>query len=68
MRARRLAGVCAVAVFALTFGRAWAACGNGVIEAGEECDDGSTQNGGTNSCCQANCLLSGKSPDVIVGP
>jgi len=67
MRARRLAGVCAVAVFALTFGRAWAACGNGVIEAGEECDDGSTQNGGTNSCCQANCLLSGKSPDVIVG-
>jgi hypothetical protein len=67
MRARRLAGVCAVAVFALTSGRAWAACGNAVIEAGEECDDGSSQNGGTNSCCQANCLLSGKAPDVIVG-
>jgi len=66
MRLGRWAGVCVVAIFALALGQAWAACGNGVIEAGEECDDGS-QNGGTNSCCQSNCLLSGKAPDVIVG-
>jgi hypothetical protein len=44
-----------------------AACGNGVVEAGEDCDDGSTENGGTNSCCTASCSFSGKSPDVIVG-
>jgi hypothetical protein len=47
---------------------AWAAtCGNAVVEAGEDCDDGSSQNGGTNSCCTAACTFSGKSPDVIVG-
>jgi hypothetical protein len=46
---------------------ALAACGNGVVEAGEDCDDGSSQNGGTNSCCTASCTFSGKSPDVIVG-
>ena len=40
---------------------------SGVVEAGEDCDDGSTQNGGTNSCCTASCTFSGKSPDVIVG-
>jgi hypothetical protein len=43
-----------------------AACGNGTVEAGEDCDDGS-QNGGTNSCCTSGCTFSGKSPDVIVG-
>ena len=68
MRLRRWAGVCVVVVFAVALGQAWAACGNAVIEAGEECDDGSTQNGGFNSCCQSNCLLNGsKAPDVIVG-
>ena len=46
---------------------ALAACGNSVVEAGEDCDDGSTENGGTNSCCTASCTFSGKSPDVIVG-
>jgi hypothetical protein len=46
---------------------ALAACGNGVVEAGEDCDDGSSQNGGTNSCCTATCTFSGRSPDVIVG-
>ena len=44
-----------------------AVCGNGTVEAGEDCDDGSTNNGGTNSCCTAACTFSGKSPDVIVG-
>ena len=44
-----------------------AACGNGVVEAGEDCDDGSTQNGGANSCCTTACTFSGESPDVIVG-
>jgi hypothetical protein len=44
-----------------------AVCGNSVVEAGEDCDDGSAQNGGTNSCCTAACTFSGKSPDVIVG-
>jgi hypothetical protein len=44
-----------------------AVCGNAVVESGEDCDDGSSQNGGTNSCCTAACTFSGKSPDVIVG-
>ncbi len=43
-----------------------AACGNGTIEPGEDCDDGS-QNGTTNSCCTSSCTFSGKAPDVIVG-
>ena len=46
---------------------AFAACGDGVLNAGEDCDDGSSQNGGTNSCCTSACTFSGKSPDVIVG-
>ena len=44
-----------------------AVCGNSVVEPGEDCDDGSSQNGGTNSCCTVACTFSGKSPDVIVG-
>jgi len=44
-----------------------AVCGNGTVEIGEDCDDGSSNNGGTNSCCTAACTFSGKSPDVIVG-
>ena len=44
----------------------WAACGDGVVDPGEDCDDGS-QNGSTNSCCTATCTFSGKTPDVIVG-
>ena len=47
--------------------RAFAACGNGVVESGEECDDGN-QNGSLNSCCQTNCAFNPlKAPDVIVG-
>jgi hypothetical protein len=44
-----------------------ATCGNAVVEAGEDCDDGSSQNGGINSCCTVACTFAGKSPDVIVG-
>jgi hypothetical protein len=44
-----------------------ATCGNAVVEVGEDCDDGSSQNGGTNSCCTVACTFSGKSPDVLVG-
>lgn len=44
-----------------------AACGNGVVETGEDCDDGSSQNGGANSCCTTGCTFSGETPDVIVG-
>jgi hypothetical protein len=51
----------------LTSPKAFAVCGNSAVEAGEDCDDGSTENGGTNSCCTASCTFSGKSPDVIVG-
>jgi hypothetical protein len=40
-------------------------CGNGIVEAGEECDDGS-QNGGGNSCCESWCVFTSKSPDLIV--
>jgi hypothetical protein len=43
-----------------------AACGNGVVETGEDCDDGSA-NGNVNSCCTTSCKFSGESPDVIVG-
>ena len=43
-----------------------AACGDGIVDPGEDCDDG-FQNGGTNSCCTAACTFSDKSPDVIVG-
>lgn len=53
-------------LFCLAAPSARAACGDGVIDVDEECDDGS-QNGSTNSCCLDTCKLSGKSPDVIVG-
>jgi hypothetical protein len=43
-----------------------AACGDGVLNPGEECDDGS-QNNTTNSCCDASCKFNGNNPDVIVG-
>jgi len=46
---------------------AFAACGDGVVNPGEDCDDGSSQNGGANSCCTSACTFSGESPDVIVG-
>jgi hypothetical protein len=54
-----------VCTFAST-GAAVAACGNGVLEVGEDCDDGS-QNNTLNSCCTSNCKFSGEYPDVIVG-
>ena len=45
--------------------------GNGVIEPGEECDDGggtgNGQNGSANSCCTTQCTLSSKIPDLYVG-
>jgi hypothetical protein len=44
-----------------------AVCGNSVVELGEDCDDGSSQNGGANSCCTVACTFSGETPDVIVG-
>jgi hypothetical protein len=47
--------------------RAFAVCGNGVLEAGEDCDDGA-QNGAGQSCCLANCSWNtAKDPNVIVG-
>ena len=47
--------------------RAWApTCGNGVVEAGEQCDDG-VYNGSANSCCEAACTFAaGESPDLMV--
>lgn len=50
----------------MTVSSARAACGNGVLEAGEACDDGSS-NGTANSCCDDSCQLNGDFPDVIVG-
>ena len=44
-----------------------ATCGNAVVEPGEDCDDGTSQNGGAHSCCTSACTFSGESPDVIVG-
>jgi len=46
--------------------RAFADCGNGLVEAGEDCDDGSL-NGTPNSCCDTSCKFNGNSPDVVVG-
>jgi hypothetical protein len=41
--------------------------GNGTVEAGEQCDDGSA-NGGFHSCCTTTCTFAvGEAPDVIVG-
>ncbi len=44
----------------------WATCGNGVLDAGEACDDGSA-NGSENSCCTPGCAFSAsKEPDLAV--
>ncbi len=56
-----------IALFVVLAPAASAACGNSVIEVGEDCDDGSSSNGGFHSCCSSICKFSGKSPDVIVG-
>jgi hypothetical protein len=56
----------AVAALALAMPATFAACGNGAVEAGEDCDDGSGQNGGPNSCCTSGCKFSGETPDIIV--
>ncbi|HEX5043519.1 MAG TPA: hypothetical protein VFV75_11470 [Candidatus Polarisedimenticolaceae bacterium] len=37
-----------------------------MIQAGEQCDDGSSNNT-PSSCCTTSCTYNGKSPDVIVG-
>ena len=71
VRPLRVMSVSTFFVFAvvaiLAVSSAAASCGDGLPDVGEDCDDGSTQNGGTNSCCTAACTFSGKSPDVIVG-
>lgn len=41
-------------------------CGDGVVDAGEECDDG-VYNGSQNSCCEPSCTLAaGEAPDILV--
>lgn len=68
LRASTLSKLFVYAVIALlAIAPAAAACGNGVVEAGEDCDDGSAENGGANSCCTSSCTFSGEVPDVIVG-
>ena len=58
----------AVSVVSLVLAsRAFAVCGNGVLEAGEACDDGA-QNASAQSCCLANCTFNTtRAPNVIVG-
>jgi hypothetical protein len=56
----------AIAVVLCGVPHALAACGNGVIEPPEQCDDG-TQNGSANSCCTTSCTFNNSHPDVIVG-
>ncbi len=57
----------ALVAIVLSIAPAAAACGDGVIDAGEDCDDGSA-NGTANSCCTAGtCKFANKAPDVIVG-
>jgi len=65
----RYAAIFAIVILAaiVSASPVFAACGDGILQAGEDCDDGSTQNGGANSCCTTACTFSGESPDVIVG-
>ncbi len=58
--------LCLALVSVLSALPAAAACGNGVIEAGEQCDDGGSNNTPF-SCCNTSCVYNGRSPDVIVG-
>jgi hypothetical protein len=58
--------VCLACVGVFSSSPAAAACGDLVIQAGEDCDDGGN-NGTLNSCCTTSCTFSGESPDVIVG-
>src|SRR5438094_233548 len=41
----------------MTFTDASGSCGNGTIEAGEQCDLGSALNGAPGSCCKNNCMF-----------
>ena len=69
MRAALLAAVGLTLSFGVpraTFAACVGGTGNGTIEPGEDCDDGS-QNGTANSCCSTTCTGTGKYPDVIVG-
>ena len=72
MRLRCVGVACVLAVIGLglharpAVAGAIPVCGNGELEAGEECDDGSL-NGVSGACCTANCVRNGMSPDVIVG-
>ena len=58
--------VCLACVAFFSVSPAAAVCGDSVIQAGEDCDDGGN-NGTLNSCCTTSCTFSGESPDVIVG-
>jgi len=65
--ARALLVVCFVfSGFVVATPSVLAACGDGVIDSGEDCDDGSSNNN-ANSCCGTNCKFNGRKPDVIVG-
>lgn len=39
------------------FGAATTMCGNGVVEGGEDCDEGVGANGDTSTCCTASCTF-----------
>lgn len=49
-----LAILAAVLFTALSVGDAQAVCGDGILDGGEQCDDG-TANGGIGSCCSLTC-------------
>lgn len=52
-------------------GRILATCGNGIIEAGEQCDSGSVQLDGCNACVEiagATCSTSNTEPFSISNP
>ena len=52
--ARLLAAAVALLVLLGTAPAAFAVCGNGIVEAGETCDDGNTTSG---DCCDATCHI-----------
>jgi hypothetical protein len=66
VRLVRIAGLAAVFASLVAVSPVLAVCGDGILDAGEACDDGS-QNNSANSCCSTSCTFNGRSPDVIVG-
>jgi len=63
MRTRRLLGPVVLLCALLPVRAAHAACGDGVVDAGEHCDHGAAN--GTDGCCAADCVLLDRDLDAL---